>query len=293
MGDTFGDYLRTIGRVPLLTAQEEIHLGLIVKEWKETDGPSRSLEKRGKRAMNRIVTANLRLVVTVCLKYKRRLSQYGHDPMDLVQAGNLGLLRASEKYDPSRGYKFSTYAYWWIRQSINRHLQEHSGNMRIPPTLTNLAQKVHMAQSVSEDGTTLEELAGALGESSKRILHALTVNYRGNTVSLDQQLSSSDGSMTLLDTVSDGIGPEIEEDYTWMHDQMEILSAPEFDVIRLRYGEEKQRSYADVAKLMGRSKDQVQRLERYALIKLRKKIMPMLNPELTTWSEQAKAPKNV
>jgi len=139
----------------------------------------------------------------------------------------------------------------------------------------------------------LEELAGALGESSKRILHALTVNYRGNTVSLDQQLSSSDGSMTLLDTVSDGIGPEIEEDYTWMHDQMEILSAPEFDVIRLRYGEEKQRSYADVAKLMGRSKDQVQRLERYALIKLRKKIMPMLNPELTTWSKQAKAPKNV
>jgi len=99
--------------------------------------------------------------------------------------------------------------------------------------------------------------------------------------------------MTLLDTVSDGIGPVIEEDYTWMHDQMEILSAPEFDVIRLRYGEEKQRSYADVAKLMGRSKDQVQRLERYALIKLRKKIMPMLNPELTTWSKQAKAPKNV
>jgi len=95
MSDAFGDYLRTIGRVPLLTAQEEVHLGTIVKEWMDDPNPPKVLERRGRRALKRIVNANLRLVVTVALRYIRRLKHLAHDPMDLVQAGNLGLLRAA------------------------------------------------------------------------------------------------------------------------------------------------------------------------------------------------------
>ena len=278
MSDAFGDYLRSIGRIPLLTAQEEVHLGLIVKEWMEAPQPSAGLERRGRRALRRIVSANLRLVVTVALRYLRRLKHLAHDPMDLVQAGNLGLLRAAEKYDPTRGYKFSTYGYWWIRQAINRHLQEHNGGIRTPVNLVSLANRAEALQSLGSNLLSSEELGRQLGESGDRVLYAMAVQHRSHTVSLDQQLNGSDGDMTLLDTVSDSRLPMIEDDYSWMHGQIQQLSTPERTVIQLRYGEEKQRSFAEVARLTGRSKDQVQRLERHALTKLRRHLTPMLFP---------------
>ena len=284
MSDAFGDYLRSIGRIPLLTAQEEVHLGLIVKEWMETSQPSLALQRRGRRALQRIVTANLRLVVTVALRYLRRLKHLAHDPMDLVQAGNLGLLRAAEKYDPTRGYKFSTYGYWWIRQAINRHLQEHNGSIRMPVNLVSLANRAEALQHLGDGCLSSGELGERLGESSERVLYALAIQHRSNTISLDQQLSGSDGDMTLLYTVSDSRLPSIDDDYRWMHNQIELLSTPERTVIQLRYGEEKQRSFAEVARLIGRSKDQVQRLERHALTKLRRHLTPVLNPPQ---SEQA------
>ena len=278
MSDAFGDYLRSIGRIPLLTAQEEVHLGTIVKDWMESDAPSPALQRRGRRALQRIVSANLRLVVTVALRYIRRLKHLAHDPMDLVQAGNLGLLRAAEKYDPTRGYKFSTYGYWWIRQSINRYLQEHSGSIRIPVNLVSLANRVDSIQSLRSDPLSVEQLAELLDETPERLLYAMAIQHRSNTVSLDQQLNGSDGDMTLLDTVSDDHLPAIQDDYHWMHSQLEHLSTPELTVIQLRYGEEKQRSFAEVARLIGRSKDQVQRLERHALTKLRRHLTPALYP---------------
>mgnify|MGYP006282367817 CR=1 FL=1 len=279
MSDAFGDYLRSIGRIPLLTAQEEVHLGLIVKEWMETTEPSTALTRRGQRALKRIVTANLRLVVTVALRYLRRLKHLSHDPMDLVQAGNLGLLRAAEKYDPTRGYKFSTYGYWWIRQSINRHLQEHNGSIRLPVNLVSLANRAEALQSRGHGRLNGDQLGDLLGESAERVLYALAVQHRSNTISLDQHLAGSDGDMSLIDTVSDPRMPRIDDDYAWIHSQLEQLSTPERMVIALRYGEELQRSFAEVARLTGRSKDQVQRLERHALTKLRRHLTPMLFPE--------------
>lgn len=278
MSDAFGDYLRSIGRIPLLTAQEEVHLGLIVKEWMESPQPSAALQKRGRRALQRIVTANLRLVVTVALRYLRRLKHLAHDPMDLVQAGNLGLLRAAEKYDPTRGYKFSTYGYWWIRQAINRHLQEHNGSIRLPVNLVSLANKAEALQSKGQQHLSRDEISQILGESSERVLYALNVQHRSNTISLDQQLAGSDGDMSLMDTVSDHRQPTIDDDYNWIYSQIEQLSTPERLVIELRYGEDKQRSFAEVARLTGRSKDQVQRLERHALTKLRRQLTPALFP---------------
>jgi RNA polymerase primary sigma factor len=278
MSDAFGDYLRSIGRIPLLTAQEEVHLGMIVKEWMETEQPSLALQRRGRRALQRIVTANLRLVVTVALRYIRRLKHLSHEPMDLVQAGNIGLLRAAEKYDPTRGYKFSTYGYWWIRQSINRYLQEHNGSIRLPVNLVSLAMRAETLQNGGSEPMNADRLADELGESPQRVLYALAVQHRSNTVSLDQQLSGGDGEMTLLDTVTDTRQPEIEDDYLWMQSQLEQLSTPERTVIQLRYGSGKQRSFADVARLVGRTKDQVQRLERHALTKLRRGLTPVLFP---------------
>ena len=278
MSDAFGDYLRSIGRIPLLTAQEEVHLGMIVQEWMETEQPSLALQRRGRRALQRIVTANLRLVVTVALRYIRRLKHLSHEPMDLVQAGNIGLLRAAEKYDPTRGYKFSTYGYWWIRQSINRYLQEHNGSIRLPVNLVSLAMRAETLQNGGSEPMNADRLADELGESPQRVLYALAVQHRSNTVSLDQQLSGGDGEMTLLDTVTDTRQPEIEDDYLWMQSQLEQLSTPERTVIQLRYGSGKQRSFADVARLVGRTKDQVQRLERHALTKLRRGLTPVLFP---------------
>ena len=278
MSDAFGDYLRSIGRIPLLTAQEEVHLGMIVKEWMETEQPSLALQRRGRRALQRIVTANLRLVVTVALRYIRRLKHLSHEPMDLVQAGNIGLLRAAEKYDPTRGYKFSTYGYWWIRQSINRYLQEHNGSIRLPVNLVSLAMRAETLQNGGSEPMNADRLADELGESPQRVLYALAVQHRSNTVSLDQQLSGGDGEMTLLDTVTDTHQPEIEDDYLWMRSQLEQLSTPERAVIQLRYGAGKQRSFAEVARLVGRTKDQVQRLERHALTKLRRGLTPVLFP---------------
>ena len=278
MSDAFGDYLRSIGRIPLLTPQEEVHLGMIVKEWMEAEQPSLSLQRRGRRALQRMVTANLRLVVTVALRYIRRLKHLSHEPMDLVQAGNIGLLRAAEKYDPTRGYKFSTYGYWWIRQSINRYLQEHNGSIRLPVNLVSLAMRAESLQNGGSHPMNADQLADELGETPQRVLYALAVQHRSNTVSLDQQFSGGDGEMTLLDTVTDTRQPEIEDDYVWMRTQLDQLSTPERTVIQLRYGSEKQRSFAEVARLVGRTKDQVQRLERHALTKLRRGLMPVLFP---------------
>jgi RNA polymerase sigma factor (sigma-70 family) len=123
-----------------------------------------------------------------------------------------------------------------------------------------------------------DQLADELGETPQRVLYALAVQHRSNTVSLDQQFSGGDGEMTLLDTVTDTRQPEIEDDYVWMRTQLDLLSTPERTVIQLRYGSEKQRSFAEVARLVGRTKDQVQRLERHALTKLRRGLMPVLFP---------------
>ena len=112
MSDSFGDYLKSIGRIPVLTPAEEVHLGTLVRSWQDHSEPSVALVRRGRRALERMVSANLRLVVAVVMRQNRRIQHLNHDPLDLIQAGNLGLIRAVEKFDPSRGYKFSTYGYW-------------------------------------------------------------------------------------------------------------------------------------------------------------------------------------
>ena len=140
-----GWWLDQIGRVPLLTPAEEIELGTAIQAWlQHPDGADQcppGVRRRGERAKRRFIEANLRLAVSYVSKHCFRLCKRGNQD-DLVQAANLGVMRAVEKFDPSRGYRFSTYAYWWIRQSVNRWIDLHSRTITIPGSHSQLLAKV-------------------------------------------------------------------------------------------------------------------------------------------------------
>lgn len=279
MTDILGDYLRMISRIPLLTDQEELHLGRLVRCWLDEPQASATVVRRGKRALNRVVTANLRLVVSVVTKSRRRIRHLAVEPMDLIQAGNLGLIRAAEKFDPSRGYRFSTYAYWWIRQAVSRHIQEHGALIRVPYPLANLAVRLERLTAAGRQPLSTVEAARLLGEAPRRVEQARALQRFNAAVSLDQAIGSVDvGDMTLLDTVSDGRDPELADDYHWFYGQLSQLSPLEFEVLNQRFAEEERRSLVQVAQQLGKSKHQVQAIERRALAKLRVALTPVLNP---------------
>jgi len=279
MTDILGDYLRTISRLPLLTDEEELHLGRLVRTWIDDTEATVAVQRKGKRALQRFVTANLRLVVSVVTKYRRRVRHLPIEPIDLIQAGNIGLIRAAEKFDPTRGYRFSTYAYWWIRQAVSRHIQEHSSMIRVPYPLANLAMKVDGLVQAKRRQVSAKEAASILEEPPHRVEQAMSLHQFNSTVSLDQVLSNSEGGeMTLLDTITDGHTTELDDDYQWFYSQLGTLSPVEFEVLNLRYATERRSSLMQLAQNMGKSKHQIQAIERRALAKLRTSLTPVLNP---------------
>jgi RNA polymerase primary sigma factor len=190
-------YSKQIKRVPMLTAAEEITLGTQVQNWLNDPEPSPALVRRGRRAQNRMVEANLRLVVTVANKYSRQVP--ASDFMDLVQAGNIGLVRAVEKYDPTRGYKFSTYAYWWIRQGISRHCELSVRTIRLPSSTT---QKLHQIATTTRRlvqelhrNPSKTELAEALDITTADLELLLTRSQA--CLSLDAH-ASGDGTLSTI-----------------------------------------------------------------------------------------------
>ena len=150
MPDPLRDYLNQIGKIPLLTAAEEIELGNSIQRMMPLlDKPDLTKDEQkiiriGKRAKKRMVQGNLRLVISVASKYNKMTSRLSMQ--DLIQEGNIGLIRAVEMFDPSRGYKFSTYAYWWIRQGITRAIAEKSRTIRLPIHITETLNKLKKGQ---------------------------------------------------------------------------------------------------------------------------------------------------
>ena len=146
MSDTLRDYLNQIGKIPLLTAAEEIELGhsiqrmIAIGNKENYTKEEQRIRKIGIRAKNRMIQGNLRLVIGVASKYKHMANRVTLH--DLVQEGNIGLIRAVELFDPERGYKFSTYAYWWIRQGIVRSLQVQDRIIKLPTGANDLLRKV-------------------------------------------------------------------------------------------------------------------------------------------------------
>jgi DNA-directed RNA polymerase sigma subunit (sigma70/sigma32) len=142
MTDCLSDYLKAIGCIPLLRQEEEVELGRMIREWRDFDNIASVKQRKGRRAFERIVNANLRLVVSVVKQYRFWIKGNSIDMMDLVQAGNLGLMRAVEEFDPARGYRFSTYGYWWIKQPAIRFIQDNDCPIKVPRSLVALISKV-------------------------------------------------------------------------------------------------------------------------------------------------------
>jgi hypothetical protein len=276
MSESLNFYLNGIGKIPLMTADEEIHLGSIVREWLQHTDPSVSLEKRGRRAMNRMVQANLRLVVSVCRHYHGRATHLQIDPMDLIQSANLGLIRAVELYDPCRGYKFSTYAYWWIKHGIMRHFHDHAGTIRLPAHVVETAIK---AQAMSRElgaSAPLAKVAEKLSITSERLNFVLERYSNCRPLSLDQELGGADSDGCLGDLVCSTNPDQQIDDYNWIHDEIAKLDSNERHVLTCRYGQQSVQSLAQTAERLGITKAKAQRIEQKALQQLRRRLTPMV-----------------
>jgi RNA polymerase primary sigma factor len=278
MSDLMGDYLQAISRQPLLSAEEELHCGRLVRRWLDHEDATPDVSRRGRRALNRMVNGNLRLVVSVVKRYHDRIALLNLEIIDLIQAGNMGLIHAVEKFDPSRGYRFSTYGYWWIRQSISRSIHEHGYLVRIPPALGALAGRLEREGLEAGARQQLNDPARPLPEA-RRLRQVRQARAFQSLVSLDQVIAGQDGrEISLLDTISDGRTPSLEDDYGWLHQHLHRLPETEMCVLNWRYRNDAKLSLSQVATRIGKSKHQVQAIERKALAKLRQALEPSLNP---------------
>ena len=281
-------YLSTIGRIPLLTPAEEIELGNQVqamqaftedgsKDFKVEDltTQQRRMLRIGRRAKERMMKANLRLVVSVAKKYQGK----GLELLDLIQEGSLGLERAVEKFDPTRGYKFSTYAFWWIRQSMTRAIACQSRTIRLP---VHLSERLTTIRKVSLDLAhklgampnrleIAEEMDIGLEELDSLLRQALT------TSSLDAPVNGEEGRSFLGDLIADSSAEEPLDivEQRIHHEQLgrwlSHLSEQEQNVLRLRFGLEgnDRHTLAEIGRMMEVSRERVRQVELKALRKLR------------------------
>jgi RNA polymerase primary sigma factor len=287
--DLFRQYLREIGRIPLLSAAEEVELarrveaGLFAEEKLRLAGAGLDetlaldldrLVVRGRIAKRRLIEANLRLVVSIAKRYVGR----GLTMLDLVQEGNLGLIRAVEKFDYARGYKFSTYATWWIRQAMSRALADQARTIRVPVHVVELINRVVRAQRtlIQEYGHEpgREEVAARLGLTPERVGEVLRLAQE--PISLHAPVGEED-DVALGDLIEDGDAPSPVESaaFLLLREHLEAvlstLGERERRVVQLRYGlaDGRPRTLEEIGKLFGVTRERIRQIECKTLGKLR------------------------
>ena len=282
-------YLKEIGRVPLLTAQEEVSLaqrydaGLIAEERLRVEGDSlgestiRELERLrrdGMMAKRHLVEANLRLVVSIAKRYVGR----GMAFLDLIQEGNMGLIRAVEKFDYTKGFKFSTYATWWIRQAITRAIADQARTIRIPVHMVETINKLvriqrQLLQDLGREPTT-EEIGRQMELSSEKVREIQKISQE--PVSLETPIGEEEDS-ALGDFIEDSeaVVPLERASFRLLQEQLEsvlhTLSGREKDVIRLRFGlvDGQPRTLEEVGRKFGVTRERIRQIESKTLSKLR------------------------
>lgn len=254
-------YLKEIGRVPLLTAEEEIEL-------------AKRIEQGEEHAKRRLAEANLRLVVSIAKRYVGRGMLF----LDLIQEGNLGLLKAVEKFDYRKGYKFSTYATWWIRQAITRAIADQARTIRIPVHMVETINKLIRVsrQLLQEYGRepTVEETARAMDMSEDRVREIMKVAQE--PVSLETPIGEEEDSH-LGDFIEDEDVPAPADAVSFhllkeqLEDVLDTLTPREEKVLRLRFGldDGRSRTLEEVGQVFGVTRERIRQIEAKALRKLR------------------------
>jgi RNA polymerase primary sigma factor len=288
MGDSVHTYLKSIGRTSLLTAEQEVDLakrieaGLFAEHKLETatgldEKIRRDLElvaEDGRRAKAHMLEANLRLVVSVAKKYSDR----GLSLLDVVQEGNLGLIRAVEKFDYTKGYKFSTYAMWWIRQAIQRGFADSARTIRLPVHVLEMLSKLSrverdMHQRLGREPTP-EELAVELDRTPDQIEELLRTSRQ--PISLDSTIGE-DGETSIGDLIEDVDAPEASElvDRQLMAEQLrsalDALTPREATIMAMRFGlyDGNPHTLDEIGRALGLTRERIRQLEKQSLSKLR------------------------
>ena len=280
-------YLREIGRVPLLTAEDEVELaksieaGLFAEEKRQGGFPCHDaaedelaeLAAEGLRAKQRLIEANLRLVVSIAKRYIGR----GLVFLDLIQEGNLGLIRAVEKFDYTKGYKFSTYATWWIRQAITRAIADQARTIRIPVHMVETINKMarvqrQLHQSLGREATPAE-IGAEMGLSAERIAEIQRIAQE--PVSLQSPIGEEDSDLGDFIEDTDAVVPMEAAAFIMLQDQLEeilhTLSIREQKIIQLRFGltDGHPRTLEEVGREFGVTRERIRQIESKTLAKLR------------------------
>jgi len=258
-------YLREIGKIPLLNAEEELALAQRVVAGE-------------KKAKDKMAEANMRLVVSIAKRYSGR----GLDFLDLIQEGNTGLLRAVEKFDPDKGFKFSTYATWWIRQAITRAIADQARTIRIPVHMVETINKLlrtqrRMTQELNRE-PTIEELAKELEMEPEKVEYVIKIKQDITSLDAGVGRDGDDEDSVLLDFIEDedGTTPEESAASQLLKEQVQAvlstLSDREQKIVKMRFGLENGKSHTleEVGQEFAVTRERIRQIEAKALAKLRK-----------------------